>query len=104
MSLCLLLLHICTNVLTATSTGVERVFSAGRQLLSYTRNRLLGPSIRRNMCLGSWCCHDLIPLDVLMGVIQQVMRKDKGGVKKGKGKKRLRDSDQDVVSTDMEVL
>lgn len=55
--------------LIATSTGVERVFSAGRQLLSYTQNRLLGPSIRANMCLGSWCRHDLIPFSILMGVI-----------------------------------
>ncbi|KDQ49145.1 hypothetical protein JAAARDRAFT_109631, partial [Jaapia argillacea MUCL 33604] len=44
----------------ATSTAVERVFSQGRQLLHFTRNRLSPSSIRAAICLGSWGRHDLI--------------------------------------------
>ncbi|KAJ7441170.1 hypothetical protein B0H11DRAFT_1749904, partial [Mycena galericulata] len=43
----------------ATCTGVERVFSKGRQLLHFTRNRLSGKSVRTFLCLGSWSRHDL---------------------------------------------
>ncbi|KAJ6545606.1 hypothetical protein B0H19DRAFT_846600, partial [Mycena capillaripes] len=44
----------------ATSTGVERVFSKGRQLLHFTHNRLSGKSVRTFLCLGSWSKHDLV--------------------------------------------
>jgi hypothetical protein len=44
---------------------VERVFSKGRNLLSYTRNRLSAQSTRALLCLGYWSKLDLIKdLDV----------------------------------------
>ncbi|KAJ7312649.1 hypothetical protein DFH08DRAFT_756375, partial [Mycena albidolilacea] len=39
---------------------VERAFSGGRRLLSFTRNRLSAESIRRRMCLGSWGKSNLV--------------------------------------------
>ncbi|KAG6806194.1 hypothetical protein H0H92_010196 [Tricholoma furcatifolium] len=44
----------------ATSTAVERVFSQGRHLLHFTRNRLSPASIQAIMCLGHWSRKDLI--------------------------------------------
>ncbi|KAG6807412.1 hypothetical protein H0H92_007644 [Tricholoma furcatifolium] len=44
----------------STSTAVKRVFSQGRQLLYYTRNRLSPASIRALMCLGHWSRKDLV--------------------------------------------
>jgi hypothetical protein len=38
----------------ATSTGVERMFSRGRLLLPYVRNRLSAQSTRALLCLGYW--------------------------------------------------
>jgi hypothetical protein len=38
----------------ATSTEVERVFSRGRLLLPYVRNRLSAQSTRALLCLGYW--------------------------------------------------
>lgn len=38
----------------ATSVDVERVFSRGRNLLPYNRNRLSTQSIRALLCLGEW--------------------------------------------------
>lgn len=46
----------------ATSTSVERVFSKGRQLLSFMRNSLSGAAVRAYLCLGSWCRNDLITI------------------------------------------
>ena len=55
--------------LVATSTAVKRVFSQGRQLLSFTQNHLHASSIRAFLCLGSWGCNDLIFFkDVLAAV------------------------------------
>ena len=60
----------------ATSTAVERVFSQGRQLLSFTRNRLSASSIRADLCLGSWGRNDLIYFeDVLAAVKGNAKRK-----------------------------
>ena len=53
----------------ATSTAVERVFSQGRQLLSFTRNRLAAQSIRSFLCLGSWGRHDLIIYDDVVAAV-----------------------------------
>ncbi|KIL56860.1 hypothetical protein M378DRAFT_88698 [Amanita muscaria Koide BX008] len=39
----------------ATSVNVERVFSEGRVLLSYLRNRLQVDSTRALLCVGEWC-------------------------------------------------
>ncbi|KAG1799750.1 uncharacterized protein HD556DRAFT_1209546, partial [Suillus plorans] len=44
----------------ATSTTVERIFSLGRHLLHFTRNRLSPSSTRAFLCLGSWLCCDLV--------------------------------------------
>ncbi|KAF5337792.1 hypothetical protein D9758_016288 [Tetrapyrgos nigripes] len=44
----------------ATSTDVERVFSRGRFLLPYVRNRLSADSTRALICLGQWSLMDLI--------------------------------------------
>jgi hypothetical protein len=71
--------------LIATSTAVERVFSQGRQLLSFTRNRLSASSICAFLCLGSWGRNDLILLeDVLVAV-------------KGSSKRRRESSDYGIV-------
>ena len=60
---------------TATSTAVERVFSQGRQLLHFTRNRLRGASIRAHLCLGSWGQHDLLDMPDLIEAVSVNMRK-----------------------------
>ncbi|KAJ7186671.1 hypothetical protein C8R46DRAFT_880231, partial [Mycena filopes] len=51
-----------TNKFPATSTGVERVFSRGQQLLHFTRNRLSVKSVCSSifLCLWSWSKHDLV--------------------------------------------
>jgi hypothetical protein len=59
----------------ATSTAVERVFSQGRQLLHFTRNRLSGRSVREILCLGSWSRHDLITLEDIILAIRPKKRK-----------------------------
>ena len=38
----------------ATSVGVERLFSRGRLLLSHVRNRLSAQTTRAILCLGEW--------------------------------------------------
>ena len=40
--------------------AVERVFSQGRQLLHFTRNRMNSSTLRAHLCLGSWSRLDLI--------------------------------------------
>ena len=60
----------------ATSTAVERVFSQGRQLLSFTHNCLSASSICAYLCLGSWGRNDLIYFeDVLAAVKGNAKRK-----------------------------
>lgn len=59
----------------ATSTAAERVFSQGRHLLSFTRNRLSGRSIRAYLCLGSWSKADLISSTELVKAINNASRK-----------------------------
>jgi len=56
--------------LIATSTAVERVFSQGRQLLSFTRNRLSASSIRAFLCLGSWGRNDLILFEDVLAAVK----------------------------------
>ncbi|KAJ7776298.1 hypothetical protein B0H16DRAFT_1302414, partial [Mycena metata] len=65
----------------ATSTGVECVFSQGRQLLHFTRNRLSAKSVQMFLCLGSWSKHDLVGDQVFHAAVRENM-----GEKKGKGK------------------
>jgi hypothetical protein len=59
---CLILL-LTVSILTtakATSVAVERVFSQGRLVLPYIRNRLSAESIRALMCLGDWSLRGLV--------------------------------------------
>ena len=71
----------------ATSTAVERIFSQGRQLLSFTRNRLHPSTIRAFLCLGSWGRNDLIFFEDVLAAV-------KGNSKR---KRELSDSDVEVV-------
>src|ERR1700722_8870517 len=71
----------------ATSTAVERVFSQGRQLLSFTRNCLHPSTIRAFLCLGSWGRNDLIFFEDVLAAV-------KGNSKR---KRELSDSDVEVV-------
>ncbi|KAJ7483739.1 hypothetical protein B0H11DRAFT_1640260, partial [Mycena galericulata] len=50
----------------ATSTSVERLFSMGRHLLHFTRNRLSAESIRAYLCLGDWGRRNLIDMNDIM--------------------------------------
>ena len=60
----------------ATSTAVERVFLQGRQLLSFTCNRLRPSVVRAFLCLSSWGRNDLILFeDVLAAVKENSKRK-----------------------------
>jgi len=52
-----------------TSTAVERVFSKGRQLLLYTRNRLSPSSIRSLLCFGDWSRKDLVHMPDLVEAV-----------------------------------
>jgi hypothetical protein len=76
--------HITNLPPKATSTAVERVFSQGRQLLSFTRNRLNASSICAYLCLGSWGSHDLIFFEDIMSAVR------------GNSKRKWEDSDSDV--------
>ena len=71
----------------ATSTAVERVFSQGRQLLSFTRNRLHPSTIRAFLCLGSWGRNDLIFFEDVLAAVNG----------NSKRKRELSDSDVEVV-------
>ena len=79
----------------ATSTSVERVFSQGRQLLSFPRNRLQPSTIRAFLCLGSWGRKGLIGVEDLLAAVKDT----KGGLKR---KREPFDSDDDVVEIDPE--
>lgn len=50
-------------VILATSVDVERVFSKGRLILSYIRNRLSVESSRALLCLGAWSKLGLVSKD-----------------------------------------
>jgi hypothetical protein len=63
----------------ATSTAVERVFSQGRHILPFTRNRLSASTIRAYLCLGSWCRKNLVGIPEIVAIV------------KGDNKKRKRD-------------
>ena len=58
-----------------TSTAVERVFSLGRGLLQYTRNRLSPASICAYLCLGDWCRNGLVSIDKLVAAVNDKKRK-----------------------------
>lgn len=67
------------NIILATSTAVERVFSQGRQLLYFTRNRLSPAMIRASLCFGDWSRKDLICMSDIISAVSG----------KGKGKRAL---------------
>ena len=58
---------------------MERVFSQGRQLLYFTRNRLSPALIRASLCLGDWSRKDMVHMSDIIGAI----------LGKGKGKRAL---------------
>jgi hypothetical protein len=62
--------HVTNLPLIATSTAIERVFSWGCQLLSFTRNCLSASSIHAYLCLGSWGSHDLIFFEDIMSAVR----------------------------------
>ena len=66
-----------SNTILATSTAVERVFSQGRQLLHFTRNRLSGLSIRSLLCFGDWSRKDLIANSDVVDAIRYSNKKHK---------------------------
>ena len=49
-----------TDIFTATSIGVERLFSTGSLLLSHVRSRLSVQSTRTLLCLNTWSTLGLI--------------------------------------------
>lgn len=57
------------STLSATSTAVECVFSQGRQLLHFARNRLSPSSIRAIMCFGAWSRKDLVDMAEIVDAI-----------------------------------
>jgi hypothetical protein len=57
----------------ATSVDVARAFSGSRRLLSFTRNRFSAESIRRFMCLGSWCNNNLVKI-LMKAIVASPMR------------------------------
>ncbi|KAJ7441155.1 hypothetical protein B0H11DRAFT_1723350, partial [Mycena galericulata] len=59
----------------ATSVAVERVFSHGRRLLHFTRNRMSAASFRRLLCLGSWGRRDLLRINDLIAACSPKKRK-----------------------------
>jgi hypothetical protein len=79
--------HVANFLPTATSTAVERVFSQGRQLLSFTRNRLSASSIRAYLCLGSWGRNDLIFFEDVLAAVRR----------NSKRKREESDSDVEVI-------
>ena len=74
----------------ATAIEVERSFSHGQILINHLRNRLHAPSIQALMCLGDWCCHQLVSNVDLVGALHFNMAPAER--KKGsKGKKKEKD-------------
>jgi hypothetical protein len=65
---------LLTTFSLATSTAVERVFSQGRQLLSFTRNRLSASSIRAFLCLGSWGRSNLVLFEDVVSAVKEIRR------------------------------
>jgi hypothetical protein len=57
------------------AVAVERVFSHGRHLLYFTRNRMSAASFRRLLCLGSCGRRDLLPINDLIAACSPKKRK-----------------------------
>ena len=69
----------------ATSTAVERVFSQGRQVLHFTRNRSTPKAVRAFLCLGSWSRCGLITVEDIVKAV------------KGRSKKRKADNAEETA-------
>ena len=52
------------------STSVERLFSKGRNLLDFKRNRLSARTIRASLSLGSWSSKELITPESLVEALK----------------------------------
>lgn len=63
---------------------VRHQCSFAAELLSFTRNRLSGQSIRCFLCLGDWSRKDIVSNDIFLRAVKQNMGVDK--VEKGKQK------------------
>ena len=55
----------------ATSTAVERLFSQGRQLLHFTRNRLSPDTMCSSLCFGDWCRRELVDMAGVIATIHK---------------------------------
>jgi hypothetical protein len=66
-----------SDVITATLTAVERVFSQGRQLLHFTRNRMSGSLFRSLICFGDWSWKDMVNISDVVEAIRLRSRKHK---------------------------
>ena len=64
------LIHV--YLVLATSTAVERVFSQGRQLLHFTRNRLSPALIWASLCFGDWSRKNMVHMsDIIDGILRK---------------------------------
>ena len=66
------------------STAVERVFSQGCQLLSFTHNCLSTSAIHAFLCLGSWGRYDMIFFEDVIAAV------------KANSKRKWEESDLDI--------
>jgi len=53
----------------ASSTDIEHIFSRGRDLLDYRRNRLTAESMRALLCVGNWIRNGIITIDNITGFL-----------------------------------
>ena len=58
----------------ATSTGVERVFSKGRLILAHTRNRLSAESIRALLFVGDWSRRGILNVKKMRAVLSEHLK------------------------------
>ncbi|KAG1750787.1 hypothetical protein EDB19DRAFT_1628771, partial [Suillus lakei] len=56
-------------------SSVEHVFSQGRHLLHFTRNRLSPSSTRAFLCLGSWLRCDLLAPEDLTNIMKSLNKR-----------------------------
>jgi hypothetical protein len=67
-----------TQSFAATSVDVERVFSRGRDLLSYRRNRLSGARLRALLLLGDWHRTGVIGYNDIFQALKLADQRSKG--------------------------
>jgi len=54
----------------ASSTDIERIFSRGRDILTYRRNRLSAESVQALLCLGDWLRTGIVTIDDITGFLE----------------------------------